>query len=626
MNLVNHAKNFFFYKGIAEGTAILGAAWFLIQSLYFARIQPAMLDEGTYLIKGYYFITGRYVPFQSNGPWTNQMPFSFLIPGFFETIFGPGLRTGRYLSIVCGLLMLLGLWLLGRRLGNRWWAAGLVWIIAANPAFARVYSLAVTQVLMACIFTWILVLVMENPNQRWRLILASALAGFMIVTRVNMAPVLPLLLVYIFWQFGWRSGLYSSLAGMLVVIIGHALYWPGILQMWAGWLPANLTPFLNDWRFSNVGSGMWKPSFDLGDRLSSLLDGLRFNFIPLIVLIGLGILILQRQRWSNMFSYRSAVFLTVLMSFMIILHAWASIWKDYCVYCFPGYLMFFSPLMLLLLIFIYDAWEPGPARWYAFYSSAVAILLTTFAGLGASQEIGARWSEFPIPLFLTGKFRPGTISLWGVLENGLGIPYTTSRWLIPVFGGLFIGVAILIGAAVFIGKNRRMKLTFSHHYGLVVFSGLLMMGFILSPTRFLSGLDQKEVCREDVLRSIESAGDYLKEIIPEGSLVYWKGGSSPVPLLYISNARIFPAQLNDVYSYRTGGDPQALEAYGLWNEALSAQWRQEADYILILEKLYDQSWKEYLEAGNYSEIPRSPSINPCEPKQRLRIFKRESGT
>jgi hypothetical protein len=54
------------------------------------------------------------------------MPLAFLIPGFAQVLFGPGLRTGRYLAIVLGGLMLLGLYLSTRRLAGKWWAAGVV--------------------------------------------------------------------------------------------------------------------------------------------------------------------------------------------------------------------------------------------------------------------------------------------------------------------------------------------------------------------------------------------------------------------------------------------------------------------------------------------------------------------
>ncbi len=215
MKLTEHIKGFASSKILPRLVSLSGLLWYIAQSYQFAHNQASILDEGTYLIKGFLFATGRYSPFEPHGIMTNHMPFSFLIPGYVETIFGPGLRTGRYFSIVLGTLTLLAVWLLGRRLGNDWWGAGLVWIIAANPAFARVYSLAVSQALIACMFAWTLVLVLKNPNKPWRFAMAGALAGLMLLTRINMAPVLPFLVLFVFWQFGWKSGLICMTARIL---------------------------------------------------------------------------------------------------------------------------------------------------------------------------------------------------------------------------------------------------------------------------------------------------------------------------------------------------------------------------------------------------------------------------
>ena len=88
---------------VAEALAIMGGILYAAQSWAYARTQLSILDEGAYLLKGYLFATGKYTPFQEYGPWSNHMPFSFLIPGYAQVIFGPGLRTGRYFAIALGL-------------------------------------------------------------------------------------------------------------------------------------------------------------------------------------------------------------------------------------------------------------------------------------------------------------------------------------------------------------------------------------------------------------------------------------------------------------------------------------------------------------------------------------------
>jgi hypothetical protein len=104
---------------LAEGLALVAGIAYLFQALRYAHTQVMILDEGSYLVKGFLFATGQYWPFQDYGPWTNHMPLAFLIPGYAQVLFGPGLRTGRYLAVFLAALML---WACGSRSGA--WAAG----------------------------------------------------------------------------------------------------------------------------------------------------------------------------------------------------------------------------------------------------------------------------------------------------------------------------------------------------------------------------------------------------------------------------------------------------------------------------------------------------------------------
>ena len=124
---------------LASLLGVLGGLVYVIQSWFYAHTQVSILDEGAYLLKGYLFATGKYQPFQDFGMYTNHMPFSFLIPGWVQALFGPGLRTGRYLAITLGVMMLIGLWVISCRLGNRWWAAILIWLLALNAPLS-IYS------------------------------------------------------------------------------------------------------------------------------------------------------------------------------------------------------------------------------------------------------------------------------------------------------------------------------------------------------------------------------------------------------------------------------------------------------------------------------------------------------
>ena len=264
---------------------MVGGVWYLIQAWSYAHSQPSVLDEGAYLVKGYLFASGRYQPFQEYGPWTNHMPLSFLIPGYIQLWFGPGLRTGRYYAFALSALILLGIWILARRLGGRWWAAATVGAFALNPAIIKLYSVAVSQVLIAFMLTWVLVFALGDNRPVWQVLLGVALAGMMVVTRLNLTPVLLFLLPYVFWQHGMKVGLMATLTALVIVVVEHALFWPGIMTRWLLWVPVSIaqkiTPGLPEAGVEfagDIGRALWFPTASLSSRFSSFLHGIRTQF------------------------------------------------------------------------------------------------------------------------------------------------------------------------------------------------------------------------------------------------------------------------------------------------------------------------------------------------------------
>lgn len=273
-------------KKIMDFLALAGGFLYLIQSWFYAHHQLSVLDEGAYLVKGYYFAIGRYTPFQDFGPLTNHMPLSFVIPGVVQSWFGTGLLTARYFSIFLGLLMLVGVYALVRRWKGARWATLMVWGISLNVALVKMYSVGVSQVLVACLLAWILFFSLDGERPKWSLMLAAALAAVLTLTRINMTPVIVLLLLYIFWQHGLSNAAWAAGAGGLVLLAGHLAYWPGIFKLWANWLPRDLTPFLESFRVATDVVSRWTQDMDFATRFSSVLLGLRSHSFSFFVLVG----------------------------------------------------------------------------------------------------------------------------------------------------------------------------------------------------------------------------------------------------------------------------------------------------------------------------------------------------
>ena len=607
---------------LAEAVAVLLGLVYAGWGLFFAHTSNSLLDEGAYLYKGLLFAIGRYWPYQEYGPWTNHMPLSFLIPGAAQVLFGPGLRTGRYFMIAVGLLMLAGVWLLGKRFGGRWWALFAVAALALNPALIQYYSIGVTQGIVACMLVWTMVLTLGESRPLWQLVLGSILAGLTLTTRENMVPVLALLVLYIFWQHGVKAGVWAAVAGILTVGIIHAIYWPKIMGVWASWLPANLTPFMDVWRRQGGGSAIWNPDASLESRILSFIEGLRANLIPLVSVLGFGLVSFLKKEWKSSQLWRAAFFLTTLFGTLFLAHAWASLWKSYCTFCFSGYLAFFSPLGLILIILTNRGIKEGGIHWYGWVAVSLIILVTTAVGVGAFQVVGRGLLQLPVPRIKGGEIQQGFVPIQAILENMFRLDIAAAMRLLSTLAGLAFGVVFVL-VVWFLYHRWSSRGSLQMGFGLFALDLFLLTGLLLAPTPILAVNAEISGCRGDVIAAYEQAGARLRSLIPAGSRVYWDGGLSVVPMLYLPGVDLYPPQINDGYSYRKGGDADGLLRSGFWNGELSRRWRDEADFIIVEEWRYLDNWKRFVESGKFQELERTDDLSYCTEKTGLRIFRRE---
>lgn len=622
---------------LPDSLALLGAIAYFLQSRIYALTQLSVLDEGAYLLKGYWFASGQYVPYQDYGPLTNHMPLAFLIPGYIQAWFGPSLQAGRYFALFLGMLFVLGLWLASRRIGNAWWAAGAVWATALNPAVIKMYSVGVSQGLIAAMLLWTLYFALDKKRATWQLLLASALAGLMALTRLNMTPVLILLLLYFFWEHGRRLALWAAVVGGGIWLLGHAIFWPGILQMWATYTPQALTPFLDSWRIPPEALPSWTSGASLQGRLLSFLEALRFNYVPLVSALAAWLLWPHSDNWQDASQRRMALFLAVLLALLLAMHALASLGADYCVFCFPLYTAFFSALGLLLLIVVWpsrstlqDNGRDGLAKILLF---AIPAALSYGAYTLFSNRIPPpAWVRnlllVELPRFAEFSIQPGSIPFWGLLENRFGLSYGDSSRV--VHNGLGYGLMLLLGllfglalfwlarqAKAFLGSKTNLDFgSFTSRVMLL----LLLAGLLLSSSPFLGGGYRTYDCEENVIAAYEQLAATLQEEIPAGSLVFWRGGRSAVPLLYLEDIQTFPAQLNGDYSYRLAGNPDDLARLGLWGSTLLQDWLQQADFILVEKDLYRTWLQAVLEAGPYELLATTDALVECSPRSQLLIY------
>jgi hypothetical protein len=597
----------------ADVVALIGLAVYIVQSIVFAHTTVSNLDEGAYLLKGFLFATGKYHPFDP-GISTNKGPLSFLIPGYVQLLFGPGLRTGRYLAVFFGVMAVVGTWVAARRIGNKWLAMGTVWVFALSPMVIKIYSGGATQSTIACLLAWSLALSLGEKRPLWQLMLSGFFAGLTMLVRQNMLPVLPLLALYAFWQHGWKSiGLF--LPGLAVVVAVHIIYWPEILQLW-GWVPLIQLPAQTV--YSGGGSIIWTPEVYLDSRLVSVFQAIRFHFIALVGSIVSLLLWPKISAWKSRADFRMSLFLLILFWGLLYMHAMAAIGQDYCVYCFTPYIAFFNVAGILLLVILVKSWNWRPS--IAVQILLIIGLLIVFGGMGFSafEEIGNPLINLPAPRMRDFRFLPGFVTWWEILSNKFHMSRNSAMRYASASFGVFVGVLIMvIGYMIWRRVWRDSSVKFAAFFASVV----LIIGLVVSPV--LHGSAAAKDCTSDVILHNEQIGEHLRSIIPQGSLVYWEGGLSAAPLLYLPGVKIFPAQINDGYSFISHGDTAELFKFGYWNEEMDAKWKATADYFIIEDWRYNNTLKEFLSPQYFDEFPRSPLGTSCLEGSTLRIFRRK---
>jgi hypothetical protein len=609
----------------------MGALVYFSQLLYYIRTQASVLDEGMYLVEGYLFSIGRYTPFQDFGIRMYQLPLAYLIPGYIQRWFGPGLRTGRYFAVLIACLMLLGLWLTARRLGGIWLAAGAVWIFALNPAPIKLYSQADSEGLAACILMWSMAFTLGEKRPPWQIAFGSFLTGILILVRVNLIPVVPFLILYILWQNGWKMALVSAASALFPLVGIHLLYWPNILRIWAYWLPEWTSPFLNPWRPPSPEILNSIPG--ILPRINSFTQGLRLFFVTMIGTWAAWVAWPRRVNWKSQAHYRVAIFLSALFILLALMHIWATVLINNCIFCLPGYLSFFIGLGVLLLVVSFSSWEtiltlPRQRLAYAVILSLMAawgysVGLLNFVNQAFHTSLARRLINIKAP------FVRGHHEIYIYIANGLDISpdfiFRSVSGFISAMLGVLVG-CILIWI-VWRAANPLSKIGLLKPYStsLRVFILLLVLGLILSPTWLLGGPNIGYDCGGDVIATMEAVGAHLRQYVSDNALVNWDGPDSPVPLLYIPTARIFPPQMTGAYEWREDGDPVALAKYGLWDRAIAEQFLEQSDYAIAWGS-YLAPWERRIlrNKEEYEKLPSSIPIYPCykDEDTQLLIFKK----
>ena len=592
---------------------------YLVQAFYYSHHLDLTMDEGTYLMKGLLFTKGIYKPFQPFGPWTQKNPLAYFIPGTAEVLFGPGLRTGRYLSIFFGILFLLAIWLFAKKIGNRWQATFILWIISLNSANIMNYSQAITQVIIAAMIAWAFVFLLEDQKKVFYSCLAALSGALIFLTRQNMLPVIFIILAYVFWKNGKKAFLWAAGTSFSLLLIVHLIYWPDIFSIWT-FLPQSLTPFLNQWRVPEGVTGVWNPSASLHTSLSAFMEAVRYNFFAISAFVIGWLLFLGNKKRKEMKFYKEFLTLSTLFSILFVLHLYASFKLNYGVFTFSRYLSFFSFTAYLIGQIAFPLFKENASKIVSIFSGLYFVLMAGALGFGAYKELGL-FLTIQVPRIKNNQFLPGKTDLWRLLANKFGLSFDFLQVFLPTVFCFLIGILLVI---LILGIKKICKLKKNISYLLITV--FFFISFILTPTRILGGGNYEVLCDNDIIQSNESVGNYINEIVPEDSQIFWYSNNSPVPLLYLKNINIYPAQLDQSFNFYLDGDPTEIEKLGFWNRALFDKWKNEADFLLIT----DDYVLDFVNDENFllahQEIAPLPTTIGCRDKSIIHIFMKKNGS
>jgi hypothetical protein len=629
MNFPEKILKWFNHSIFHNGLLGLASVGYIIQSWIYSQNQKSFLDEGFYLTKGYLFATGRLTPFQAYGTWTNKMPLSFLIPGYIQRVFGPGLETGRLYAFILSVLILLVAIILGHRLGGKWGGTATALLLTLNPAPLKIYNMVLSEVLIVLLLVLSLLLILGKERPIWQILIGAFIAGMIPVTRINMLPVLPLLVLYIFWEHGGKIGVYGLLVSLVPFLGIHLLYWPEILQLWAPWVPDGLVPLIDNWSFNVEGiTRLPRSQRNLLDRYVAVIEGIRHHFPAMLGVFAS--LIFWPKKWVSDQQKRSSILLAALFLVLLALHFYASITLNYNIFAFTVYLTFFDILGIFLLVTTVPNWNLD----VKLIKRIIVCLLLVLIILGVAYTV----SEIGTPYGLTireilsrraftfegGKITRASWKWWEVFKGRLGWEYTTTVRILA--GTIFLGsISILtLGFSLLLFIKDKTNKGPYVSYVLIVF---LSLGIILSPTGFLGGSRKNYDCQLGVIETYDRAVGEISSYIDAGDEIFWIGSDTEVVLIGLieeQDISIYPQLLNTRYSFRFGGDPDQLARRGFWNEDLAQDWIDGSDTLLFEEQSFTGWFDPIMPYINLDDFEMVGATSPtgCSPDERILIYQR----
>jgi hypothetical protein len=284
--------------------------------------------------------------------------------------------------------------------------------------------------------------------------------------------------------------------------------------------------------------------------------------------------------------------------------------------------MFYSLVGILFIVIVFSN---GSADSFPRRLLMGAVLLVFSAGIGLHYY--QQWGDWllatlPLPR-LNQLFTAGGrvwVPLGEVLSSRFDPSLGVQRRIASAFaGGLAAMILLILISITRWFMQRRMG------YGTpsllrAALMGFLTLGVILPPVIEAGSYSTR--CSTDFLADYERVGQALSEAIPPDSLVYWRGSGRHIALmLYVEDVRIFAPQINAGGGYFVSGDRDELLRFGIFDDAIDAEWREMADVFIVWTGYPNTELGDFENDPGYERIPyEMGNLARCEDP--LYLFRR----
>ena len=169
----------------------------LIVCLLFAICQLAFnaltldtwMDEGKYLMKGYWYLTGQVPPYSTIDP-TFYMPLPFYSVGAMQWLFGIGYLPGRALAIFFAIACLVLVYLTGARIGHsRLAGVGAAVLVAGYPVTLTYFATATPYAMVSCLSLALILVLLAVRARRIAWGASGIILWALLFTRPDMLPI-----------------------------------------------------------------------------------------------------------------------------------------------------------------------------------------------------------------------------------------------------------------------------------------------------------------------------------------------------------------------------------------------------------------------------------------------------